>query len=153
MGGAETSLELPDGSRFQGGAPIRAGDRRAAAARPVVSDGETVWVLTESGTLREAELETGKTGRVSRPAFFEDFAAEGWELDLSSSWLMPVPAGTDGGPLGSRDGLIGLRVRSRVVDGRTEWDVEGIDGRRWRGTFGADGGVGCPAGRVRRRSC
>ena len=146
MGGAETSLELPDGSRFQGGAPIRAGDRRAAAARPVVSDGETVWVLTESGTLREAELETGKTGRVSRPSFFEDFAAEGWELDLSSSWLMPVPPGTDGGPLGSRDGLIGLRVRSRVVDGRTEWDVEGIDGRRWRGTFGADGGVQMPGG-------
>lgn len=138
-GAADASLELPDGSRFHGSAPIRAGDRRAAAPRPIVSDGETVWVLTDPGTMREADLETGKAGRASRPSFFEDFAAEGWEVDLGASWLMPAPAGTDGGPLGVRDGLLGLRVRSRVVDGRKEWDLEGIDGRRWRGSFGIPG--------------
>ena len=160
MGGAETSLELPDGSRFQGGAPIRAGDRRAAAARPVVSDGETVWVLTESGTLREAELETGKTGRVSRPSFFEDFAAEGWELDLE---LVLADAGAarhgrrpaglarrphrPSGPVAGRrwaDG-VGRRGHRRAAMARhVRGGRRGADARR-----ASSGGAGADAGRSR----
>lgn len=129
----ETSIELPDGSRFEGGRPVTAGDRTVAAQRKVFSDGEAVWVLTEGGALREADPATGQLGRPSMPRFFEDFAADGWKLDLDASWLMPKPAGADDTVFGSKDGLIGFRVRSRAVDDATDWQIEGVDGRSFRG--------------------
>jgi hypothetical protein len=133
-----TSLSLPDGSRFEGGLPIHAGDRKGSSPRRIVSDGVTTWVLSDSHkSLREVDPETGHTSRASLPRFLEEFAAEGWEVDLEASWLMPLPAGADASAIGTRDGLIGFRARRRKLNGRTEWDIEGVDGRRFRGTLGS----------------
>ena len=131
---AATSVVLADGARFEGGSPVHAGDTTASPVRKVVSDGVTTWVLTEGGNaLREVDPATGRTTRTSLPRFFEEFAAEGWALDLGASWLMPLPDGADAPVIGTADGLIGFRVRRRAVDGRTEWEIEGVDGRRFRG--------------------
>ena len=131
------SLELSDGARFEGGAPIHAGDKKAAAPRKIVSDSVTTWVLSDTGkSLKEVDPLTGRTGRSSLPSFFEEFASDGWELDLRASWLMPLPAGADASLIGTKNGLIGYRVRRRMVDGSTEWEIEGIDGRRFHGRLG-----------------
>jgi hypothetical protein len=129
----EASIELPDGSRFEGGRPITAGDRSVSAQRRVFSDGDAVWVLTEGGGLREVDPGTGQLGRPSMPRFFEEHPADGWKLDLDASWLMPTPAGAEASVFGSKDGLMGFRVRSRAIDGVTEWEIEGTDGRSFRG--------------------
>ena len=129
----ETSSELPDGSRNEGGTPIRAGDTTAASPRRVISDGDASWVVTEGGTLRELDPETGRIGRASRPRFFEEWVEEGWTLDLEASWLMPLPAGADGTLIGGANGLIGMRARRREVGGDTQWQIESVNGRRFEG--------------------
>ena len=133
--GAGTSVALADGGRFEGGSPVHAGDTSAAPARKVVSDGVTTWVLTESGNaLREVDPATGRASRTSMPRFFEEFAAEGWTLDLGASWLMPLPPGADASILGTAGGMIGFRIRRRVAaEAQIEWEIEGVDGRHYRG--------------------
>ena len=134
-----TSVALADGGRFEGGSPVHAGDTTAAPARKVVSDGVTTWVLTESGNaLREVDPATGRATRTSLPRFFEEFAAEGWTLDLGASWLMPLPAGADASVIGTADGTIGFRMRHRISrrtdgmgDRRRRWPALPRLSRRW----------------------
>jgi hypothetical protein len=46
---------------------------------------------------------------------------------------MPLPAGADASVIGTANGTIGFRVRHRAIDAQTEWEIEGVDGRHYRG--------------------
>jgi len=60
------------------------------------------------------------------PEFLAAFDAGG-QLIAETSWLLPLPPGFDGGALGARDGVTGVRAR-RAAGG--EFEAEGTDGRR-----------------------
>ncbi|MFI1399921.1 hypothetical protein [Streptomyces sp. NPDC020681] len=109
------SLQLPDGSRTFGGRPVHAGDTSfAAEQRPVASDGISVWVLHENRWW-DYDPESARRGRISVPAFFDSALAEvpGGTATLmeGSCRLLPVQAGLESSPFGSKDGLIGWWVR------------------------------------------
>jgi hypothetical protein len=117
------SLELEDGSRTGGGRAVRAGDTAGGMPNHMAADGARCWTLVD-GRFQELDPVTGRTGRATLPAFLAP-AAEG--LVAGSSWVMPLPQDVASGPLGDRDGLVGVRVR-RLDDGR--YAAEGTDGRR-----------------------
>jgi hypothetical protein len=117
------SLELEDGSRTSGGRAVRAGDTAGGVPNHMAADGSRCWTLVD-GRFHELDPATGRTGRASLPAFL---AGAGGALVAASSWVMPLPQDVRSGPLGDRDGLVGLRVR-RLDDGR--YAAEGTDGRR-----------------------
>ncbi|WP_433059833.1 hypothetical protein [Dactylosporangium sp. CS-033363] len=125
----EHGLALPGGGRTAGGRPLRAGDRRAQEFGRVASDGRHHWVLVReadhSSRWYEFDPATGERGRASLPGFFEAGAADGQQLSAANSGLRPGSARMAGSPLGSRDGLVGWRLR-RTEDGQAG---EGIDGR------------------------
>jgi hypothetical protein len=126
------SLELPDGGRTIGGRPLHTGDTSVGESAGVLSDGTAYWRLAVDGEARalvEFDPATGRAGRRSLPRFLEDFAAEGWALELETSWVVPIPAVLESTPLGARDGLAGCRMRRRLDD-RTRLELESIDGRR-----------------------
>jgi hypothetical protein len=120
------SLELEDGSRTSGGRAVRPGDTVGGIPNHLVADRARCWTLVD-GRFHELDPSTGRTGRASAPAFL---AAAGGALVAASSWLAPLPPDVRAGPLGSRDGLVGVRVR-RLDDGR--YEAEGTDGRRAAG--------------------
>ncbi|WP_426511682.1 hypothetical protein ACPPVO_14270 [Dactylosporangium sp. McL0621] len=128
-GHGENSLALEGGGRTAGGRPLRAGDRRAQERGSVVSDGRHHWVLLEEpdGSMRwyEYDTATGERGRASMPAFFEDGAADGQQLETARCRIRPASPRMAGSPLGHRDGLVGWRVR-RTDGGQAG---EGVDGR------------------------
>jgi hypothetical protein len=119
------SLPLPDGSRTTGSRAVRPGDTTTAPARHLAADGVRCWALAD-GRLRELDPATGRTGPESLPEFLAAFDAGG-RLLPRSSWLLPLPAGLDGGPLGAGGGLAGFRVRRAGSDA---YEIEGTDGRR-----------------------
>jgi len=145
----QRSVVLEDGAVCEGGAALRAGDRSISLERSApVSDGTTIW-RTEwkdgEHRLREVSPATGDLGRASWPAFLEAFIADGWKLNLATSYLLPAPGLRS--PLGLADGLLGVRARqpTDVVKASTPWQLETIDGARWDG--GAAGGF--PVGLLR----
>jgi hypothetical protein len=117
------SLELDDGSRTSGGRAVRPGDTVGGLPNHLAADRTRCWTLID-GRFHELDPTTGRTGRASAPAFL---AAAGGALVAASSWLAPLPPDVQAGPLGTRGGLVGLRVR-RLDDGR--YEAEGTDGRR-----------------------
>jgi hypothetical protein len=140
--GSGISLELADGSRTYGGRAIHPGDTSIPGAAPTYSDGTTFWHLVRAerqgpGRLREYDPQNGQAGRVSLPSFFEDFVAEQWQLQPAASSIMPCPEGMTATPLGSRGGVVGVRIRTRVEGGKEINAVEGIDGRHFEGPVGA----------------
>jgi hypothetical protein len=119
------SLELPDGSRTSGSRSVRPGDTTVGAARHLVCDGTRCWTLLD-GRFHQLDPATGRTGAASLPEFLAAFDAGG-RLVAESSWLMPLPAGVQAGPLGGAGGLVGVRARRADPGG---FEAEGTDGRR-----------------------
>lgn len=125
---ARVEVELPDGALVRGARALHAGDVPAAPAL-VFFDGATFWSHRQDA-LHELDPKTGAVGRKSLPRFLEEYVQEGKSLVLPMCSLHSLPAPLrDRTPLGSRDGLAGLRVR-RAADGSLE--CEGIDGRSAR---------------------
>ena len=127
--GMETrcEIELEDGAMVRGGRALHAGDHAVAERAFVAGDGVTTWTLRD-GVFRELDPRSGALGRKSLPRFFEEFAKEGTTLELAMCQLLPLPGALrDRTPLGSRDGLAGLRVR-RLAGGALE--LESVDGAR-----------------------
>ncbi len=132
---SETGAVLEDGAIVAGPVAVSAGDQRWSEPQLVLHDGETMWRWEWTGSewsFREFEPRSGKAGRKSLPAFLEAFTAEGTRLHYNACHLMPGPAGS---PLGSKDGLVGVRVRVRdtsspLASAQPERLAEGIDGRR-----------------------
>ena len=121
------SLELPDGSRTSGGRAVRAGDTAGGTPAHMASDGVRCWALVD-GRFHELDPATGRAGRASLPAFLAGL--RGGRLVPESSWVMPLPGDAGGGPLGARDGLVGVRT-TRLEDGTFE--AERTDGVRTAG--------------------
>ncbi|MDP6442946.1 MAG: hypothetical protein QGG36_14705 [Pirellulaceae bacterium] len=126
-------LEIPDGGTFKGDGVVHRGDSKSSLSSPdqFFSDGKFCWLKqSEDGkeALREVDPKSGKKGRASLPAFFDEFAGGDVEIDFDDCLLLPAPRKTS--PLGVADGLIGWRVRKNK-DGAYEGN--GIDGRKWSG--------------------
>ncbi|MBI4861971.1 MAG: hypothetical protein HY815_17190 [Candidatus Riflebacteria bacterium] len=126
------STDLGDRGTSLGERAIKAGDTEIGSSRWHLSDGSTLWArLYDAGkwALREIDPATGRAGRASRPRFLEEAAAAGEEILDRPCWVAPAPRGLGDSPLGVRDGLLGMRMRSKA--GRLL--VEMIDGTRWEG--------------------
>ncbi|MEV5978472.1 hypothetical protein [Streptomyces sp. NPDC052114] len=126
------SLALPDGSRCYGGRPVHAGDTAfAELRREIASDGVSHWVLHE-GRWHEYDPATARRGRASVPAFFDAAlvgSGPGTSLDEGNCRLLPVQAGLEGSPFGSKDGLLGWWVTLDEKSGaRTACSVDGTRG-------------------------
>ena len=140
----KTAYELTDGSMVEGGGTLSAGDRDTPQTGTFLSDGETFWRpewASDKYRLREFDPRTSEKGRFSLPTFLEEFAEEDTTVDVQTSRLMPLPRSLESSPLGSKEGMTGLRRRhaisrdgERPARGRTQ--LETIDGMRWEGNLG-----------------
>ncbi|MCW5807176.1 MAG: hypothetical protein KIT31_32770 [Deltaproteobacteria bacterium] len=108
------SVALPDGSTTTGGKAFRPGDRELESAYDFLYDGTTIW-LDHDNKLRALDPATGKQGEPEDPPFVKEFELDGWQVERGGFRLFPVPAGVTDSPLGHKDGLSGLRVRSKIV--------------------------------------
>lgn len=127
------SVDLPGGGSFTGGRTIHVGHQPLtdlSVGGDYFHDGEHFWQLSwsdnyESKEFREVDIATGKTGRRSRPTWFEDFVDTDWKLNDEQLSIGHLGDAIDGSPLGSRDGMTGFRVRHR----KDITEYQGIDGR------------------------
>jgi len=147
---SSTAVTLADGAWYEGNRPIRPGDRVLPFTNKLVAtDGSTGWIADYHGgehRWRELGL-SGELGRHSWPAWIEAFAADGWKLEPSSSYL---PAHVTASPLGVANGFSGVRIRSRIVDGTYERAIESIDGATSTMPLTAIGLLAFPDGGARR---
>ena len=145
-------VEVAGGGCYRGDGVVHAGGRHPESPRDFYHDGEHFWIFDwdDDGEKRWREIDpaSGKKGRVGLPSFFEDYLAEGWELSADDCHLLHLGPGLEASPLGSRDGLVGWRVRVEATDpsdstqrraGSSDGGIEqseGIDGRRFSGRLG-----------------
>ncbi len=133
LGQPGVAIELADGGISYGGRALYPGDKDGLASGLVLSDKENYWTLRgdwNDQSLAEFDPRTGTVGRRSMPRFFEDFVAEGKQLNISRFELYPLSEEMQDSPLGGKDGLYGWRVRTPLLAPYlTEW--ESIDGRRF----------------------
>jgi hypothetical protein len=117
------AAELPGIGLTYGARAVQGGDSEVPSPPGrFYSDGQTCWVhewADGKERLREVDPRTGKQGRVSLPAFLEDYLLPGSTLVLQACSLYPLP---------DDKGLQGFRVR-QVEDGRVE--AESLDGWRY----------------------
>lgn len=132
-------LHLEGGGTFTGNHVIHAGDAQHLTSTEPGSffhDGTTIWNLDWDDSYneretREFDIATGKKGRKSLPAFFEDFAKQEMKLQPGEMQLLSYPGLVDESPLGSKEGLIGFRIRSNE---KGKYECESIDGRSFTTT-------------------
>jgi hypothetical protein len=134
---------------FTGEGTTRAGDKEIGSGK-FFADGEHYWTInwddkTDARVIKEIDTDSGKVGRNSMPAFFEDFIKTGKTVDQENSHLLPYGDLAKTSPLGSKDGLVGWRVRYDIDKDHEETryyssdadhknlECEGIDGRKWKG--------------------
>lgn len=138
------AVDMPEGGTFNGHKTYFAGTQKVDInAADFAYDGQNFWrseYTEDGGKFREVSPKEGKNGRVSMPSFFEEFLADGLKLVTFRCRLMKLDeAIVKDSPLGSRDGLVGCRVRQPKDDNMNkhrEW--QGIDGRSWTGNPGGD---------------
>jgi hypothetical protein len=129
-------VRLPDGNWFCGGKSFSSNDSEPNISRgEFYFDGERVWDqdydYKKNGYVTiERDPVDGKRGRQSLPSWFEDFIESGEELMLGSSELLKLEDYVSDSPLGSKDGIVGWRVKQTA---KQKYVAEGIDGRRWEG--------------------
>ena len=133
---------LPDGGITEGDKAYYAGDRETPkTGSSAVSDGTNFWNYSWGASdynLREFDPATGKSGRTSMPAFIAAYERDGMRIDQRNSWLLPMPPGATSSVLGSKDGMMGARVRVRDWDSPLAqtvpiYECEFIDGQTWIG--------------------
>jgi hypothetical protein len=159
-------LPVAGGGVSHGGKRIKAGDGTLESRYgPVYGDGQRIWTAEyEAGStsLKELNVETGKSGAASRPSFLLDPAGlPPRTVDLRASSLMPLPTGLGQSMLGSKEGLVGHRVlvpkaadkSSDDDDDDDDDDVRGaiktferIDGRSYTGSLAVTLLVDAPGG-------
>ncbi|MFK7821793.1 MAG: hypothetical protein AB8G99_24050, partial [Planctomycetaceae bacterium] len=129
-------VQLPDGNWFSGTQSVSANDPQPSMrVGEFYFDGERVWdgeydYLKSRYVTYERNPIDGKRGRQSMPSWFEDFLESGEELILGSSELLKLGDYVADSPLGSKDGVVGWRVKKTA---KKTYIAEGIDGRRWDG--------------------
>jgi hypothetical protein len=149
---AARAVVLAGGAWQEGKQPIRVGDRVGPAPGLQSFDGTTAWVheWKDSRTLLREVSASGELGRTSWPAFLEAGAVDDWSINGNESFVLPA------GPhdvLGTRDGLCGMRVRTKgPVNAYTAYELASIDGRTWTklpGALAANRLVRLPTGETR----
>ncbi len=132
------AIEAPGGGTFVGEKIVHKGGKAPTSLQPtddVFSDGTHWWVRSADydsklgervHSIHEVDPVTGKKGRASMPSFFENFIADGWTLDVEQLSLLPLGSLFPNSLLGSKDGLIGYRLRRNASHAL---QIEGIDGR------------------------
>ncbi|MEU6992263.1 hypothetical protein ABZ953_16580 [Streptomyces sp. NPDC046465] len=126
------SVPLPDGSRWYGARPVHAGDTTfPERRREVASDGVSSWVLHE-GRWYEYDPASARRGRACVPAFFDSALAGAGptvRLEEEGCRLLPVQAGLEASPFGSKDGLLGWWVTyDKSAEALTACSVDGTRG-------------------------
>ncbi|HNG94059.1 MAG TPA: hypothetical protein PLB32_14755, partial [Acidobacteriota bacterium] len=138
------SVNLPSFGVTTGGKASRAGDTDPDflyGAGRIYSDGTTVWRIEyhpeeQRYGLCEVDPVTGEKRNWSLPQFFDEFQQAGRVLDIEFSQLLPLPAGLESNPLGTKNGLIGSRTRYLASDHQKIIrlvEIQGVDGRSWTG--------------------
>ncbi|MFD9726069.1 hypothetical protein [Streptomyces sp. NPDC059072] len=135
------------GGRHDGGRVLRPGGTQGIDGRELqLGDGARIWTgQVFGGPWEQVDRVTGeRRGPAPLPDFpgraaNADPAAEpseaGMALARDALQLAPLPAGLDGSPLGSRDGLVGTRVLFRTGHrdpAPNHYLVESVDGRTAR---------------------
>src|SRR5438874_204483 len=82
--------------------------------------------MSSAATVRSRSTSCVCRRSARSPPWFEE--AEGGTVDFGASELMQAPPGTEGSPLGAKDGLLGWKAIKRR-DG--SYVGQGIDGRHW----------------------
>ncbi len=140
-GWQQMATVLEDGSTFLGERAVRPGDKQMPQWRNYIHDGQRFWYVDSEydaqsqehqWKIKEVDPQTGKLGRTSVPAWYEE--TEGGTIMLGASELRRAPAGAEDSPLGTKDGMIGWKTIMRR-DG-TYFGI-GIDGRRWDKPLGS----------------
>ena len=135
------TIDMPDGGSFTGEKTIHAGDMTFDLdSDRFVYDGEHFWRNSwddGESTFREIEPKKGTLGRKSMPSFFEDYIEDGFKLANDECELLKLGEFVNGSPLGSKDGFVGCRTRTRKEE--RQW--EGIDGRSWNGRLSKEHAV------------
>ncbi len=101
-------VERGDGSMVVGPVAFRAGDETMPQYGTVLSDGTSFWTRAGWGddvSFKEFDPDSGKEGRTSLPAIFEDSLRPDMSLAHQHCELYPVPAELKDSPLGTKDGL------------------------------------------------
>ena len=137
-GVAGVVIDAPTGGTFVGEKIVHKGGTAPGSLQAtdhIFSDGSHWWVrsfeydsqLGESvASIHEVDPVSGKKGRQSMPSFFENYIEDGWKLNVSELSLFPFGSIFPNSLLGSKDGLIGTRVR---YNSSNVTQIEGIDGR------------------------
>ena len=121
---------LPDIGLTYGGQALQAGDSKLTAGGywRIVCDGETCWKpewAQGESFLKEFDPRTGNTGRRSWPKFYEEWMDTDSKLDVTASYLFPLPSGLSSSLLGGQHGLAGWRTRER----NGAWEAETTAGQ------------------------
>ncbi len=130
-------VKLPDGNWFCGGRSCSANDAEPSLSHgEFYYDGERVWAQyyeSGSGVYVHAERNPidGTRGRQTLPSWFEDFIDSGDKLQLNGCELLKLGDYVKDSPLGSRDGMVGWRIKTT---GKKKYIAEGVDGRKWEGS-------------------
>ena len=138
-GDVATIWNVPAGGVSLGGKAIHAGESPAGGMESFVATKDQIWHADGRG-FRTYDPATGKKGPESKPPFIGEWAPRSeWNLEPSNCVLVPAPDGLTSSPLGLRDGLLGLRFRTRHPANADDWsdqpyEVERIDGVKWEGT-------------------
>jgi hypothetical protein len=143
------SLQLPGGGRATGGLLLRAGDRVLPPSRPVLGDGEALWLLDQEGEAqawREYDPVTGAPGPVSLPGFLRAAATGAARLLPERCEVLPARPGLEESPFGTDGVVLGRWVRAED-DGRLS--AGSPDGRVLTVPAGGPADDHCPLGLLR----
>jgi hypothetical protein len=125
-GNQPTQWSPPTGGVTLGGKAFRAGDTELSGSQDFLCDGTSMWI-EDNDKFYLYDPVKGARGKQDMPAFVAEYRRDGWGV---SCVLVPAPAGLTHSPLGLRDGLLGLRWRSKLddFDERVPNELERIDG-------------------------
>lgn len=133
------SWTLPDGGVTIGNKAFYAGASEITSQHQFVCDGTTMWHQEYGKKLRQFDpIKNAKGAEDGGPAWYSQWAKEGYKLDVGDSNLHPAPPGLASSPLGVANGLVGVRVRNfdgerADDDPRPYQEAERIDGKTYTG--------------------
>ncbi len=116
----------PSGGVTLGGKAFRAGDTEISGSQDFLCDGTAMWI-EDNDKYYAYDPVKGAKGKLEAPPFVSDYQREGWSV---SCVLVPAPTGLASSPLGLRDGLLGMRTRTKRDDDDSKFgnELERIDG-------------------------
>lgn len=136
-GDTPTQWNPPGGGVTMGEKAFRAGDTEITGTDSFFTDGTSMW-KADDGKIHGYDPATGKKTDAAPPEYLTGWTRDGWDFEPGSSVYLKAPDGLTWTPLGMKDGIFGMRVRSRKNRDEDSWEpqpseIERIDGVRWEG--------------------